>query len=745
LRTVRNTFNPRRDGDSTSKGFFMKFVRSASALAMAAASACPAFAEAPVLAALDAANAAADAAADSAAAGEGSEEEQPAPIVVTGARERYGADRTSSATRTDTPLQDVPQSVSVVSEQQIEDQNLRSVADVLRYVPGATAAQGEGHRDQIVLRGNNSTSDFFVDGLRDDIQYYRPLYNLERIEVLRGPNAMIFGRGGGGGVVNRVTKQPFFQDLTGASASLNTFGAWHVDADVNVPIGTGIALRFNGIYEEFASHRDVYEGELLALNPAARLLIGPETGVTLSYEYVDDSRVVDRGIPSRAGRPLEGFRDTFFGQPGTNRLGFEAHILKGMFDHRFSDNLTLVSRVLYADYDKFYVNAFPASAVSATNQVGIEAYVDSFQRENLFSQTDLVWEVTTGALKHTLLAGIEIGHQETGNQRLNGFFDSGVPTTNNRLRTNAALSDPIVIPPITFRPGSGQRSTASEAEIFAVYFQDQIEVGPVELIGGLRYDRFRLDAVNLLNGQAFSRTDDLWSPRIGIVVHPVEPVSLYASYSRSFLPQSGDQFNSLDLTSAALEPEKFDNYEVGVKWQATAGLLLSAALYQLERTNTRAAGPNPGEVVLTGAQRSRGLEIEAVGEIMPNWQLTLAYTLQEAQIVQNTSAAPAGRHVALVPEHQFAAWTRYDFHPRFGAGIGLLHQSESFASISNAVVLPAFTRVDLGLFVKLTDRIEAQVNVENLLDEDYFPTAHNDNNITPGAPLNARLTVRLGF
>jgi catecholate siderophore receptor len=718
----------------------MKLVRSASALAIIAGSANPAFAEAPTAAPSDAASLAYDL--DSASA-EG-EEEQPA-IIVTGTREQYGAGRTSSATRTDTPLQDVPQSISVISEQQIEDQNLRSVADVLRYVPGATAAQGEGHRDQIVLRGNNSTSDFFVDGLRDDIQYYRPLYNLDRIEVLRGSNAMIFGRGGGGGVVNRVTKQPFFQQQVGGSASVNTFGAWHVDGDVNLPIGSSLAVRFNATYEEFANHRDVYEGELLALNPTARLLIGPETGLTLSYEYVDDSRVVDRGVPSRAGRPLQGFRDTFFGQPGTNQLGFEAHILKGNLDHRFSDNLSVTSRLLYADYDKFYRNAFAASPVSGTNQVGIEAYLDSFARENLFSQTDLVWKVSTGALNHTILAGLELGNQETLNARVNGFFDSGVPTTSERRRVNVPLSDPLAIPPITFRAGAGNRSSGSNAEVFALYAQNQVEVGPVELIAGLRFDRFSLDATNLLNGQTFNRTDELWSPRVGVVLHPVEPVSVYASYSRSYLPQSGDQFASLDLTSAALEPEKFDNYEVGVKWQATPGLLLSAALYQLDRTNTRAAGPNPGEVVLTGAQRSRGLEIEAAGEILPHWQVTLAYTLQEAEITETTAAAPAGRDVALVPEHQFAAWTRYNFHPRIGAGIGLLHQSESFASISNAVVLPAFTRVDLGLFVKLTDRIEAQVNVENVLDEDYFPTAHNDNNITPGAPLNARFTVRLGF
>jgi catecholate siderophore receptor len=672
-------------------------------------------------------------------------DQQGGVIVVTGTANRYGAEETSTATRTQTPLRDIPQAISVVTERQIDDLGLRSIADVVRYTPGVTIGQGEGHRDQITLRGNNTTADFFLDGLRDDIQYYRPLYNLDRVEVLRGPNAMIFGRGGGGGVVNRVTKRPLFETLSGGSASLDTFGAWNVEADLNVPLSQGFAARLNAVREEFANHRDVFEGELTAINPTARLLIGPETGLILSYEYVDDQRVVDRGVPSRNGRPLEGFRGTFFGQPGTNELGFEAHILRATFEHRFGPNLSLVSRLQYADYDKFYQNAFPATAVSATGQLGIEAYFDSFQRENLFSQTDLIWEFRTGGVSHTLLAGFEYGDQASVNSRINGFFDSGVPTTLDRRRTNVALADPIAIPPITFRAGTGNRSTATDAEVLAFYVQDQVDFGPVELIAGLRYDRFRLDATNLLNGQSFSRTDDLWSPRVGIVFHPVEPVSIYGSYSRSYLPQSGDQFNSLDLSLATLEPEQFDNYEAGVKWQAAPALLLSAAVYQLDRTNTRAPGPNPGQVVLTGAQRSRGIELEAAGEILPNWQVSVAYTLQEAEITTTTAPAPAGREVAQVPNHLLAAWTRYDFTPRLGAGIGVIHQSESFATISNAVELPAFTRVDLGLFYKVTDSIEAQVNIQNLFDEDYFPTAHTDNNITTGAPLNARFTLRARF
>lgn len=664
-------------------------------------------------------------------------------IIVTGIRDKYGIDVTRTATRTETELKDLPQSISVITERQIEDQAARSIADILRNVPGATIGQGEGHRDQLTLRGNNSTADFFIDGLRDDIQYYRPLYNLQRVEVLRGSNAMVFGRGGGGGIVNRVTKVPLFEQFGGASAGVNSFGAWHLDADLNQPLAENVAARVNAVYENFDTFRDVYEGRLVAANPSLRALLGPDTGIIVAYEYIDDERVVDRGIPSLAGRPLRGFQDTFFGLPGVNELGFEAHFVRASLEHRFTPELTLNSRLLYADYDKFYRNAFPATAVTAgpggAPQVGIEAYFDAFQRENLFSQNDLVWTVATGPAAHTILAGFEYGRQDTGNQRLNGFFGDGA------RRTFVPLADPIAIPPIDFRPGPGQRGTVSEADIIALYLQDQIEFGRFELIAGLRYDRFDLSVDDLVAGRSFARVDDLWSPRAGLVYHPVEQVSLYASYGRSFLPQSGEQFNSLDVTASTLKPERFQNYEVGAKWEPREGFLLSVAAYQLDRTNTRAAGPSPGTIVQTGRQRSRGIELEAVGELRPGWQLAASYALQEAEIRSTTSAAPAGRDVQQVPENQASLWTRYDFNPSVGIGLGVYHQGDSFASISNKVVLPSFTRVDAAMFFRIAPRVEAQVNIENLLDETYFPTAHNDNNIAPGAPINARATVRLQF
>ena len=664
-------------------------------------------------------------------------------VVVTGQRLGYGTEETSTATRTPVKLLDLPQSITAITKQQIDDQAIRTIGDALRQVPGAIAAQGEGNRDQIVLRGQNTTADFFVDNLRDDVQYYRPVYNLERLEVLRGPNAMIFGRGGGGGVINRVTKTPFDGFGVGGTASGDSFGAWYLDGDLNVPIARGVAARVNAVHEEVANHRNLYGGNITAVNPVLRFALDDRTAITIGYEYQADRRVVDRGIPSQNGRPIAGFRDTFFGVPGFNRTAFTANVLRVTATHRFSDNLQITGRLLYGDYDKFYRNAFPSGAVTAAGTVPIQAYYDFNTRQNLFSQTDLVWQTRTGPISHTILAGAEFGQQHGDNGRLNGFFDGQPGASADGLTLPVRLTQPLAIPAPILRAGTGQRSVTTDTSIFAGYAQDQLKWGPIELLLGLRYDSFTLTARNRLTAQTLERTDGLWSPRVGLVGHPAAGVSLYFSYARSYLPQSGDQFTTLDVTSAALIPERFDNYEVGAKWEPRAGLLLAASLYQLERTNTRAAGPVPGTTVLTGGQRSRGLELEARGQITRDWNLSLAYALTEAVITQTTAAAPAGRHVALVPRHTFSAFTRYNVTPRFGVGAGVSYFSDRFTSISNTVTLPAYTRVDAALYYKLTKNIEAQVNIENLFDAGYFPTAHTDNNISTGAPINARATLRV--
>jgi catecholate siderophore receptor len=661
-------------------------------------------------------------------------------IIVTGKAVGYKADNSVTATKTDTPLLDIPQSIAVVTRERLDDQGLRSMAEVLRYIPGTTVGQGEGNRDQITLRGQNTTADFFLDGVRDDVQYYRSLYNIERVEVLKGPFALIFGRGGSGGIINRVQKTPSADALAiVGTASVNSFGAWDVAADINSPISSNAALRLNANYENLDNHRDFFGGERYAINPYLAIDLG-RWKLGLSYEYVKDDRVTDRGVPSIAttagepNRPIPGYRDTFFGTPSVNRAGIEAHVVKARLDGELAANLNWSTTVLFGDYDKYYTNVFANGAASGqTGTVALSSYIDPTKRRNFIAQTNLVWNVKAGPIDNKILIGLEYGDQDSANQRRNGTLSSSTLNLAN-----------IVYPTVTF--GGLARDTVSNVQFFSAYAQDQISFGKhVDVVVGLRYDRFQIKGTDRIGtARPFGRTDEKVSPRIGVILKPQANISIYGSYSQSFLPRSGDQFLTMTASQQNLAPEKFTNYEFGAKWDVRPDLNLTLALFQLDRTN--ATTPDPNNVTATiniGETRTKGAEIALSGRITPGWQISGGYTYQDAVLRGNGFV-----RLAQVPEHQFALWNRFDFNRNVGAGLGVVHQSSQFAAIrtaANTTRLPGFTRVDAALFLKASERLELQLNVENLLDTKYFSDAHNNNNITTGAPINARFTARVKF
>lgn len=676
------------------------------------------------------------------AAAEMAADEDARTILVNGKAVGYAATDSITATKTDTPLLDVPQTISVVTRQQLDDQAQHSIADVLRYIPGTTVGQGEGNRDQITIRGQNSTSDFFLDGVRDDVQYYRGLYNIERVEVLKGPYALIFGRGGGGGIVNRVQKAPSNERFfASAAGSANTFGAWDVTADVNAPLSGSSALRVNAVYENLATHRDHFDGERYAINPYLAFDLGGGWKAGVSYEYVKDERVTDRGIPSLACAqpctpgPLPGHRDMFFGIPGVNRTGLEAHVVKARLDGELAQSLKWSTTVLYGDYDKYYTNVYASGAATAPNgTVALAGYTDPTTRQNLIAQTNIVWDVALGGIENKILLGLEYGEQDSANQRRNAVLSN--PTLN--------LAN-IVFPTATFP--AVNRDTASKVKFYSAYVQDQMGIGEhIDLIVGLRFDRFDIRGTDFAQtpDRPFARVDEKVSPRVGLIVKPRENISIYGSFSQSFLPRSGDQFLTLSTVQENLAPEKFTNYEVGAKWDIHPGLSATLALFQLDRTNATTPDPaNPASTINIGETRTRGAELALTGRLTGKWQVSGGYTWQDAKLRGNDFV-----RLGQVPEHQFALWNRYDFNRRVGAGIGVIHQSSQFAAnrtAANVTRLPGFTRVDAALFFNASEKVQFQVNVENLLDETYFADAHNNNNISTGAPINARFSARVKF
>ncbi|WP_435418491.1 TonB-dependent siderophore receptor [Parerythrobacter aurantius] len=661
----------------------------------------------------------------------------PAEIVVVGTVDGYVTSDGSTGTKTPTPLIDVPQTIAVITADQLQDQAITQLGDALRYVPGVSLETGEGHRDEIFIRGQESTADFYLDGLRDDAQYYRPLYNVERIEVLKGANALIFGRGGGGGVVNRVSKTARLGDSAiGLAGSVDSFSAFDLAADINQPLGDNVALRINAAYEEFDSHRDFYEGRFIGISPTITAKLGADTRLVASYTYDDDRRVTDRGIPSLAGLPLRGYDETFFGDPDFNGSRNKAHIARLRLEQGLGAGWSANASVQYANYDKVYANLLPASTNGTT--VRLSGYEDYQDRENLIAQANLVGEFDTGGIGHTLLAGIEASTQDSFNGRRNVQFGTG-PFTST---VDVPLADVLAIP--AFSLTAPVRGNDSNLTVLSAYIQDQVAIGDhVELIAGLRWDRFDLETANLA-GTVTTRVDEKVSPRIGLVVKPVERLSLYASYATSFLPQAGDQFFLIAPNDQAFEPEKFTNLEIGAKWLIQPELFFTAALFQLDRTNTK--GPSPSDptlVELVGESRVKGLELNLAGEILSGWQANIGYTYLDGEIRTSTSSAPAGRRLEQLPEHQFTAWNHVELSDSFGLGLGVIYQDEQFAGLSNAVTLPDYWRVDAAAYYHFNDRVTLQLNVENLFDETYYPSAHGDNNIQPAEPFSARIGVRL--
>ena len=653
---------------------------------------------------------------------------------------RYTPGFSRTGTKTPTLVRDVPQSFVTVTRHLAKDQAMQGLSDVARLVPGATMGQGEGNRDQITIRGNNSTSDFFVDGVRDDTQYFRDLYNLERVEALKGSNAMVFGRGGGGGVINRVTKEAGWVSHREINAEAGSFGGRRLATDIQQNVSPWFAVRLNSVFEDSDLYRDGAILERTGINPTMSISTpSRRTLLSIGYEHFKDRRTADRGIPSYQGRPIDTHASTFFGKPDESLSDAVVNSAQATLSHD-AGAVQIRNHTRFADYDKFYQNIYPGAVNADGSMVSISAYNNATDRRNIFNQTDVNWTRNTGAIQHKLLVGFELGRQSTDNFRNTGYFGDATSTL-------VPVANPRVTSGVSFRQSASDASNSSSVVTSSVYLQDEVALSRyLRLIAGGRYERFDLAFEDRRSDTKRDRNDGMFSPRAGLVIKPTELVSVYASYGVSYLPGSGDQFGSLTEITEALEPEQFTNYEAGVKWDAANRLALSAALYRLDRTNTRAIDPaNPRALVQTGEQRSQGFELGATGSLTSRWEIAAGFARQSAKITSATAASAAGATVPLVPHTSATLWNRYNFSSRFGAAFGAIHQSRTYTGIDNKVVLPAFERFDAALYAGIGWGLSAQLNVENLFDTSYYPTAHSNNNITPGAPRGYRFSITSQF
>jgi len=493
--------------------------------------------------------------------------------------------------------------------------------------------------------------------------------------------------------------------------------------------------------EHAGSFRDDVDLDRYGVTPSVTIVPDSRTRITLRYEYLHDGRVADRGIPSVGGLPADVDVATYFGDPAQSRVRSQVNIAAASVERRLSDRLVLRNHTLIGNYDRFYQNFAPGAVSPSLTTVAVSAYNNASNRTNVFNQTDLTSQVATGRIQHTLLAGGEIGRQFTDNFRQTGFFN-GTATS-----VQVPYEQPTVALPVTFRQNATDADNHVTTSVAAAYIQDQAELSRyLQVVGGVRVDRFDLQYHNNRNGDTLERPDTLVSPRAGVIVKPIEPLSIYSSYSVSYLPSSGDQFSSLTAVTQQAKPEKFNNYEVGAKWDVRPRLSLTTAVYRLDRTNTRATDPNdPTRIVQTGSQRTNGYEVGVSGALSRLWSVSGGYAYQDAFVTSATTAAVAGAQVAQVPHHTFSLWNLVQVHPRVSAGLGIVSRSDMFAAIDDTVTLPKYTRVDAAVYVPLRDRMRLQVNAENLFDRRYYANADSNTNISPGSPRAVRFGLTTSF
>ena len=677
------------------------------------------------------------------------------PLNVVGSN--ADAPKLSSGIKTSLSPNKSPQSNSIISSDQIKAQGLKSVGDIIDYTPGVVNSQGEGHRDAMVIRGIRTTQDFYLDGVRDDVQYYRPLYNVESVEVLRGPNALVSGYGAGYGLINRVSKKGVLgDDFTILSGSIDTFGEHKVQLDKNMDLNDNTALRVNVFGETLENHRDFYYGDSFGINPTLFYDLGDGSTLNVSYEYLDQERFIDRGIPTGDdNKPVESLKDYVFGDPSMNYSTHTAHILRAIYEHALTDTWSGRLAASNSNHDKLYVNMYASDYDAAASTVKLNGYIDTTQRKTGILSYDISGEVETGSIVHNIIAGIEYSMTDNDNDRFYADFDTQrlANTELNAAKSYAYetfnISRKIIsnnvgyldgntsLPSVNNYTGGGYDDTHGEQTVFSIYLQDEINLSDsLDLVLGVRFDSIDYDVDDVFNGTSLSDSDDTVSPKVGLIFSATDELALYASYSETFSPLAGDQYASLATSYSYVDPKSFENTEAGLRYDFASGLSFSASFFELN-SNKPAYDVDDAEYSKS-EQEITGFELQLVGTITDKWFISAGYTSIDAETT-------AGARLKETPEDVFSIWNNYLVSDRLAVNLGIINQGESHIKDGSDQVLPEYTRVDVGASYLLSENTSVQLNVENLTDELYFPHSHSTHQASVGAPINATLGITSSF
>ena len=658
------------------------------------------------------------------------------------------------------PVLDVPQSVSIITVEDIRNQGFRQIGDLIRYTPGVNTSQGEGHRDAVVFRGVRSTADFYQDGIRDDVQYYRSLYNVEQVEILKGANALLFGRGGTGGLINRVSKTAKIGETFGAlDSGVDTFGGTDVALDGNIQVSDTIAFRINFHADSLANHRDMFDGERVGVNPTMRFELNPSTTLDLSYEYANHERFIDRGIPTDdvsggTNLPIDALNKFVIGTSDLNKTTLEANILKGNLVHNYSDSGKINFSVTANDFNKMYKNLYASDYASGI--VTLDGYADVTLRETLSISLSNVNEFDRG----TLAVGIDILDTENNNFRNNTFWS----TTKDDNETFALTSS--TPRPLNFNVDADGNLTYvdytsdlnnksdTDIEVTSIYLTGNIDLSDQwKMILGARYDDVSIsikqygittpssganEGKGALNGTNVtkSRDDSTVSPRFGVIYKPQDNMSLYLSYSESFIPRSGEQYKTFGSSGERFDPDVFENTEVGFKYDTDSGLSLALSYFDMEQIKAAEDGTGGTE---TRALAIDGFEITLNGDI--DERNAIRFGLASVDAVRNTS----GDKAKEVPELTYSLWYTHQANDIFSISLGATYQDESIINSATGPKLPDYTRLDMAMAITPNDNDVVRINIENLGDETYYPHSHSNHQASVGESQNMRISYSRRF
>lgn len=649
----------------------------------------------------------------------------------------------STATRTSTPVRYVPQAIDSIKTSNVANYGTNDIADALSGMPNVSSS-ADTRFDSLRIRGFDASNDFYLDGIRDDSQYKRDLHNIERVEVLKGPAAVLYGRGSQGGIVNRVSKMPEFGRRSTIEAQGGSEDLRSLYADLSTDPSENISLRLNMGNMDENSFRDGVSGNRQLFAPSMSWQLTPDLHWLVQYEYSRYNRTPDRGIPGVNGRPADVGRDTTYGNDH-DFIDDKSQSLRSKLSYEINDNWQLRQTLGVFKLDSDFDNTYLTGYTPATNKVTRQHWQQDLTTRNVYNNVELEGGFDTFGLEHRLLTGIEIGSQHRDPKLYNA-------ATGRTPGAQPVPSLDLYNPNRDLRhTGAMQVSSSSHTEVEsrAVYVQDQLRLNDQwQVLAGLRYDTFDIESTNKLRNISEDRDSHSTSPRVGLVWTPLQNHSFYASWSKTFSPVGG---GLIGITPGAagntndLSPELTKQKEIGVKsdWFDDR-LSTTLAIYDLELYNRRTTDPNdPTLTVMSGLQRSRGIELTATGNIVGNWYMRGGVGMQDAKIEKDNNGLE-GKRINNVAKHNGSLFLTWKPDMGWYGETGLTLVGQRYADNANTTVLPGYGRWDALVGYRFKDW-DLRTALNNITDREYYASATSQYQIQPGAPRSVVMTGTYSF